>query len=103
MKKLLCLTAAVIASVSTAAAAEDGAALFKTKCVACHTATGAGKPALKGTNLLTPEAKKATDEEMTAAISAGGKAKKAAHAFGQKGVTPEQVKALVAHVRTLQK
>jgi mono/diheme cytochrome c family protein len=103
MKKLVCLTAAVIASVSSAAAAEDGAALFKTKCVACHGATGAGKPALKGTNLLSDEAKKATDDELTAAITSGGKAKKAAHAYGQKGVTPEQVKALVAHVRTLQK
>lgn len=81
----------------------DGAALYQSKCVACHGPKGAGKPALKGTNLLSDEAKKASDEKLAAAIRDGGAAKKASHAYGAKGVTPEQVTALVAHIRTLQK
>ena len=88
---------------SAAFAAEDGAALYKAKCVACHGADGAGKPAIKGSNLLSAEAKKATDAQMTEAIMTGGAAKKAAHSFGSKGITADQAKALVAHIRTLQK
>lgn len=83
--------------------AEDGAKLYSTKCVGCHTATGAGKAAMKGTNLLTEEAKKKTDAELADAISTGGAAKKATHAFGKKGVSAADVDALVKHVRVLQK
>lgn len=83
--------------------AEDGAALYKTKCAGCHGPTGVGKPAIKGSNLLTDEAKKATDAQLTEVIMTGGPAKKAAHAFGGKGITADQAKALVAHIRTLQK
>ena len=84
-------------------AADDGAALYKGKCAACHGADGAGKPAIKGSNLLTPEARKATDAELTEWIMNGGPAKKAAHTFGKKGISADQAKALVAHIRTLQK
>ena len=83
--------------------AQDAAALYKTKCFACHGATGAGKPALKGTDLLTPEAKKLSDADMKLVIAEGGKKAKAAHAFGKKGVTPAQVDSLLAYVRGLQK
>ncbi len=85
------------------AMAQDAAALYKSKCVACHGATGAGRAAMKGTNLLAPEAKKATDQALTEAILEGGPDKKAVHAFGKKGITADQAKALVAHIRTLQK
>lgn len=83
--------------------ASDGAALYKAKCVACHGAEGKGKPAMKGSNLLTDEAKKRTDAELSAAIAEGGKAKKAAHAYGKKGMSADDIKALTAHVRELQK
>lgn len=96
-------TLLVLGLTGAAFAAEDGAALFKAKCAGCHGADGAGKPAIKGSNLLTAEAKKATDAQLTEAILTGGAAKKAAHAFGAKGLTADQAKALVAHVRTLQK
>src|SRR6476661_3442113 len=94
---------AVLAIVPIAAAAEDGAALYKTKCVACHGPTGSGKPALKGTDLLTDKVKKASDAALTDAILLGGTAKKAAHEYGKKGITADQAKALVAHIRSLQK
>ena len=99
MKKLV-LTIFVA---SLAASAQDGAALYKSKCMSCHGPKGAGRPAMKGSNLLTPEAKKATDEALTDAIQNGGTGKKAAHAFGKKGVTADQAKALVAYIRELQK
>jgi len=83
--------------------AQDGAALFKTKCVACHGADGAGKAAMKGTNLLSPEAKKLSDAELEDAILKGGKTKKATHVFEKRGITADQAKALVAHIRELQK
>lgn len=82
---------------------EDGAALFKAKCVSCHGATGAGKPAIAGSNLLTPEAKKRSDADAKAMIADGGKKGKATHAFAKKGVSAAQVDALLAHVRELQK
>lgn len=100
MKKFAIL---IMAAGAMAFAAEDGAALYQSKCVACHGPKGVGKPALKGTNLTADEVKKAADDKLVAAIMEGGAAKKAAHAFGKKGVTADQAKALVAHIRSLQK
>ena len=79
-----------------------GPALYMSKFATCHGPAGAGKPAIKGSNLLSAEAKKATDEQLTDMILKGRAAKKA-HAFGKKGVSADQAKALVAQVRTLQK
>ena len=84
-------------------AAEDGAAIFKAKCAPCHGADAAGKPAVKAPSLVSAEAKKLTDDELTDAIASGGKEKKATHAFSKKGVTPDQVKALITYIRELQK
>jgi mono/diheme cytochrome c family protein len=85
------------------AVAQDGAALYKSKCLACHGPKGAGKPAMKGSDLLSEAAKKASDETLTNAILTGGAAKKASHAYGSKGITADQAKTLVAYIRTLQK
>jgi len=84
-------------------AAEDGGALFKAKCAVCHGANGEGKPAIKAPSLTSDEAKKLSDADLTDMIANGGKEKKATHAFSKKGVTDEQVKALVAYIRELQK
>jgi mono/diheme cytochrome c family protein len=83
--------------------AEDGAALYKTKCAACHSADGAGKPAAKIPSLTSDESKKMSDADLTDFIANGGPSKKATHAFASKGLTPEQVKAIVTEVRNLQK
>ena len=84
-------------------AADDGAALYKTKCAACHGADLAGKPAAKIPSLVSDDAKKASDADLTDAIANGGKAKKAMHAFADKGVTPDQVKMVIAYIRDAQK
>ena len=84
-------------------AADDGAALYKTKCAACHGADLAGKPAAKIPSLVSDDAKKASDADLTDMIANGGKEKKAMHAFANKGVTPDQVKMVIAYLRDAQK
>ncbi|HUA15334.1 MAG TPA: cytochrome c [Verrucomicrobiae bacterium] len=84
-------------------AADDGAAIYGAKCAMCHGADLAGKPAAKMPSLISDEAKKAADADLTDMIANGGKDKKAAHAFANKGVTPDQVKMVVAYIRQAQK
>lgn len=84
-------------------AADDGAAVYKAKCAACHGVDLAGKPAAKIPSLVSDDVKKASDADLTDAIVNGGKEKKASHAFANKGVTPDQVKAVVSYIREAQK
>jgi len=84
-------------------AAEEGATLYKAKCAACHGADLAGKPAAKAPSLVSEDARKASDADLTDAIATGGKDKKAMHAFANKGVTPDQVKMVIAFIRDTQK
>jgi cytochrome c553 len=69
----------------------------------CHGADLAGKPAAKIPSLVTDEAKKASDADLTEMIANGGKDKKASHAFAAKGVTHDQVKMVISYVREAQK
>jgi cytochrome c6 len=84
-------------------AADDGATTFKTKCAMCHGADLAGKPAAKAPSLVSDEAKKASDADLTDMIANGGKDKKPMHAFANKGLGPDQVKMVVAYIRSTQK
>jgi len=84
-------------------AADDGATIYKTKCAACHGADLAGKPAAKIPSLVSDDAKKASDADLTDMIANGGKEKKAMHAFSNKGVTPDQIKMVVSYIREAQK
>lgn len=84
-------------------AADEGATIYKTKCAACHGADLAGKPAAKIPSLVSDDAKKASDADLTDAIANGGKDKKAMHAFANKGVTPDQVKMVIVYIRDAQK
>ena len=78
--------------------AEDGAALYKAKCTACHGADAAGKPAAKIPSLIGDDAKKMSDADLEKAVT-----EKPKHAGVAKALTPDQVKAVVAYVRSLQK
>lgn len=100
---LVIAAAALIFTPRPSQAADDGAALFKTKCAVCHGANGEGKPALKAPSLVSDQAKKMSDADLTDMIANGGKEKKATHAFSKKGVSEDQIKALVAYIRELQK
>lgn len=83
-----------------ALSAQDGAALYRQRCQSCHGPKGEGRASQKGTNLLTEEAKAASDADMEKIILTGNG--KASHAFERRGVTKEQAQALVQHIRSLQ-
>jgi len=84
-------------------AQDDGATIYKTKCAACHGADAAGKPAAKIPSLVSDDVKKLSDADLTDFVANGGPSKKATHAFAAKGLTPDQIKAVVAQIRSLQK
>ncbi len=73
-------------------AAEDGAAIYKTKCAACHGADGAGKigPALKGTKV-----------DVEKFVLNGEAGKKAPHGKAISGLSAEQAKAVAEFVKSL--
>src|SRR5215468_12458780 len=79
-------------------AAEDGAAVYKAKCVACHGADAAGKPAAKIPSLIADEAKKASDADLEKAVT-----EKPKHAGVAKALTPDQIKMVIGYIRSLQK
>lgn len=100
---LLLMASVVLLLASHATAAEDGGTIYKQKCAACHGADAAGKPAMKVPSLISPEAKKMSDGDLTDMIANGGKSQKPTHAFSKKGMAAEQIKAVVAFIRALQK
>jgi cytochrome c6 len=83
--------------------AQDGAALFKSKCASCHGATGKGDTpvgkALKLRDLGSEDVQKQSDPELTE-ITANGKGKMPAY---KDKLTSEQIQQLVAFMRTLKK
>jgi cytochrome c6 len=84
-------------------AQDAAAALYKTKCAACHGADGKGETAVGKTNKIrdlgSPEVQQQSDADLTAVITSG---KGKMPAYG-KSLKPDQVKDLVAYIRTLAK
>ncbi|MFY9903675.1 MAG: cytochrome c [Terriglobales bacterium] len=78
--------------------AEDGAALYKTKCAACHGADAAGKPAAKIPSLVGDDLKAKSDGDFAAAVTGTAK-----HPAGVKSLSADDAKAIVTYIRTLQK
>ena len=79
-------------------AAEDGAAIYKAKCAACHGADGTGKAAAKIPSLVSDDAKKLSDADIDKVVTTNPK-----HAGVAKALNPDQVKAVVGYIRDLQK
>lgn len=78
--------------------ADDGAALYKKKCAACHGPSGEGKsamkaPPLKGTTLTT--------DQVAQHITKGEATAKAPHNKGISGLTDEQAKTIAEFVKAL--
>jgi mono/diheme cytochrome c family protein len=89
---------AVMASVPMLFGAEDGAALYKTKCAPCHGASGEGKPVIKAPAL------KGTSwdaDRIVQHITKGEPDSKAPHNKGISGVNDAQAKAIAEFVKTL--
>jgi len=92
---VLILIAAVTMSVALPAFAADGAAVYKTKCAACHGPEGQGKigPAVKGTSL--------SADQIVALLSNGDDAKKAPHKKAIAGVAGDDAKAVADYIKGL--
>jgi len=78
--------------------AEDGAATYKAKCAMCHGPDAAGKPAMKAPSLISDEAKKKSDGDLATAITGTAK-----HTPAVKSLAADDVKAVIAYIRSLQK
>jgi cytochrome c6 len=88
---------------SVPAGAQDAAALYKTKCAACHGADGKGETAIGKSNKIrdlgSADVQAQSDADLTTII-ASGKGKMPAYG---KSLKPEQVKDLVAYIHSLAK
>lgn len=102
-RALLAVLATVFVLWGSGLAAQDAAATYKAKCSACHGADGKGdtpvgkKMGMK--DLASPDVQKMSDDEL-AAIIANGKSKMPAYG---KSLKAEEIKGLVAYIRTLGK
>ena len=97
---ILCLAATIV---TPTYAQSGGADIYKVKCLMCHGADGMGQtPAgknLKAASFKDPAIVKLSDADMIAVVSKG---KNKMPAYAGK-LTDAQIKAAVAHIRTLQK
>jgi len=86
------MSAGLLATPARSANQDDVSATYKTKCVACH-----GANAEKKFDATLPEA------EMVKAILTGKKLEKPPNmpAYGEKGITEDQAKALAAYMKSL--
>ncbi len=96
---LLAIVAMVFAPL--AAFAADGAAVYKAKCASCHGPDGKGETSIgksmKLRGLGSADVQKITDADLTKVIS-DGKGKMPAY---KSKLTADEIKALVAYIRTL--
>ena len=96
--RLLLIPGILLSACSTPLLAQDAAAIYKTKCAACHGPDGKGDTAmgkkLGVRDFASPEVQKQSDDELAAIIN-DGKNKMPAY---KKSLKPEEVKALVAFI-----
>jgi mono/diheme cytochrome c family protein len=97
---LLFLLAVLLSPGALGEAVQD---LYKTKCAMCHAANGSGDTAmgkkLGARAFASPEVQKQTDAQLIE-ITAKGKNKMPAY---EKKLTDDQIKQLVAYIRTFKK
>jgi len=74
-------------------------ATFKAKCAMCHGADGKGKVSMKTPDFTSADVQKKSDAELSEIITNGKPPKMPAY----KSMTPDQVKDMVAFIRSLKK
>jgi cytochrome c553 len=86
---------------SSSAKADTAAAevTFKTKCAMCHGTDGKGKEAMKTPDLASGDVQKKSNADLSGVITNGKPPKMPAY----KTMTPDQVKDMVAYIRSLKK
>ena len=93
---------AIVLTVPLSARAQDGATIYKSKCAACHGADGTGSPMgmkMGVHDFTSADVQKMSDAELTEIITNG---KNKMPKYGQ-SLKPEDIKGLVAYIRTLKK
>ena len=99
----ICALAVVVVLCAPAEADEKSTALYKQKCATCHGADGKGETAtgkaMKARSFADPEVVKMTDDDLAGPIEKG---KGKMPAYG-KSLKPDEIKAMVAYVRSLAK
>jgi len=89
-----------------ALAADDGASLYRAKCASCHGKKGEGKRSAKAPSLVSDEVKSMSDysiRDLMASRANGEMEKNPTHTSTKKRLTADQMNAVVAHIRELQK
>jgi cytochrome c6 len=92
---------AVVLSLPLAAGAQDAAATYKSKCAGCHGPDGTGSKMGKvmgAHDFTSADVQKMSDAELTDIITNG---KNKMPKYGS--LKPEEIKGLVAYIRTLKK
>ena len=91
--------ASLASILALAVVAADGKVLFDTKCAQCHGKDGVAKPPGKGSkNFNDPAFQSAWTEDAIATITSEGKGKMPGY---RSKLSPEQIRAVAAHVKTL--
>ena len=101
----LCLALVLFVAIALAqgqADAVDGDALYKKKCSMCHGPEGKGFSAAKTPDFTSAEWQKSLTDEAITEIVKTGKKGTSMPAFGSK-LSEDEIKAAVAHVRSLGK
>jgi cytochrome c len=88
---VLTIAVALFILIPNLAWAEDGAALYKSKCAACHGADGAGKPAMKA-----PAVAGKAEADVIKGIAESAK-----HPAPVKGLAADDAKAIATYVKGL--
>jgi cytochrome c6 len=99
---LLVIVATIVLISLPALAADDAASLYKAKCAGCHGADGSGSAMgkkLGAHDFHSAEVQKMSDDELKTAI-AEGKGKMPGY---KRSLSEQQIKDLVAYVRSLMK
>ena len=106
ISRIICIATVVVAPLllcSRTRADDKSAATYKAKCVTCHGADGKGDtPAGKSTKVRSfadPEVVKASDDDLAGIIEKG---KGKMPGYG-KSLKPEEIKDMVAYIRSLAK
>ena len=92
------LAAILLIASAVSWAAEDGAALYKTKCAGCHGASGEGKPAMKAPAL---KGTKLEANQVVEHITKGESGSKPPHNKGISGLNDEKASAIFEYIKTL--
>jgi mono/diheme cytochrome c family protein len=98
MKAVSAILVIALFAFPLAAAAEDGAALYKTNCAMCHKVDGSGNPAMKAPDLRAEAVQKMDVARLAEAIKAQPK-----HTAKIKAFTQDQLTAVATFVKSLKK